>query len=218
MHFKLSSKVGTHLMKGDNNSFISRYFFKYINIQSNDNNVYKISIVTPSFNQGKYIEETIRSVLSQQYPNLEYIIIDGGSQDQTIDIIKKYELSITYWKSESDNGQTCAINKGLKQATGEIIGYLNSDDLYTEKTLEYIANYFLNHPDIDMIYGDNYIIDGNSTIISHEKVKDYNFEKLFFGNYITQPSVFFRQYILNEIGFFDENLHYSMDYEYWIRI
>ena len=105
----------------------------------------KISIVTPSFNQGQFIEETIRSVLDQDYPNLEYLVIDGGSTDQTIDIIRKYETQLSYWESEKDRGQVHAINKGLARATGDIFAYINSDDIYLPGTFATVAKYFDEH-------------------------------------------------------------------------
>ena len=108
----------------------------------------KITIVTPSFNQGQFIEETIRSVLDQNYPNLEYLIIDGGSTDQTIEVIRKYERQLSYWVSEKDRGQVHAINKGLARATGEIFGFLNSDDLYVPGTFEVVGEYFEKHPEL----------------------------------------------------------------------
>lgn len=103
----------------------------------------KISIITPSYNQGQFIEETIQSVIQQSYANVEYIVIDGGSKDNTIDIIKKYESKITYWESKKDKGQSDAINKGLAIATGDIVAWLNSDDMYTENALKRVANIFL---------------------------------------------------------------------------
>src|SRR5438132_9480052 len=114
----------------------------------------KISIVTPSFDQGRFIEETIRSVLDQNYPNLEYLIIDGGSTDQTIDIIRKYEKQLSYWESEKDRGQVHAINKGLARATGGICAFLNSHDVYLPGTLATVAKYFDEHPKAEWICGD----------------------------------------------------------------
>src|SRR5882757_342896 len=113
----------------------------------------RISIITPSYNQAAYIEQTICSVLGQGYSNLEYIIIDGGSTDGSVDIIRKYENRLAYWVSEKDRGQTHAINKGLERATGEIIGYLNSDDYYLDGALAGIADVFGRHPDLDLLHG-----------------------------------------------------------------
>ena len=111
----------------------------------------KISIITPSYNQGQYLEETILSVINQNYPNLEYIIIDGGSTDNSVEIIKKYEKNISYWVSEKDHGQSNAINKGLAIATGDIVAWLNSDDQYCEKSLDIISNTFKQHPEINIV-------------------------------------------------------------------
>jgi glycosyltransferase involved in cell wall biosynthesis len=114
----------------------------------------KISIITPSFNQGKFLEETILSIISQKYPSLEFIIIDGGSTDESVEVIKKYGQHITYWISEKDNGQAEAINKGFEKATGEIITWLNSDDLYEKDALLTIGKMFAESPDVDFIFGD----------------------------------------------------------------
>src|SRR5262249_46923914 len=113
----------------------------------------RITIITPSFNQAQFFEQTIASVLDQNYPNLEYIIIDGGSQDHSVEIIRKYDHRLAYWVSEKDRGQTHAINKGLERATGDIIAYLNSDDFYLAGTLHRVAEYFQQHPDVDLLHG-----------------------------------------------------------------
>ncbi|MDP4268387.1 MAG: glycosyltransferase family 2 protein, partial [Bacteroidota bacterium] len=186
----------------------------------------KISIITPSFNQGKFIEETILSVINQNYPNLEYIIIDGGSTDNTIDIIKKYENKISYWISEKDKGQSDAINKGFKVASGEIIGWLNSDDLYLrpdisrndeKSTLLCVAEAFTKNPEIDLIYGDveNFNDKGETEYYHVNEFEPLDFLKRVS---IHQPSVFWRKKIIEETGYLDENLHYTMDYDLWMRI
>ncbi len=179
----------------------------------------KISIVTPSFNQSRFLEETIKSVVEQSYQNIEYIIIDGGSTDNSCEIIKKYEHKLKYWVSEPDKGQTNAINKGLKLATGDIFFYLNSDDLLLPGTLRYVADYFLNNPDTDCLYGCTIMIDqnGKELLKRHDNPFDYNI--LLYGiNYIQQPSTFWRKKVTERIGLFDEDLHFNMDYEYWIRM
>src|SRR5215207_2503335 len=124
-----------------------------------------ISIVTPSFNQDRYIEETIRSVLSQDYPSIEYMIVDGASSDETVDIIKKYEDKLAYWVSENDKGQTEAINKGFRHAKGDILAWINSDDTYQPGAVAAVVKYLQDHPDVGMVYGDcNYINEsGNVT-------------------------------------------------------
>lgn len=177
-----------------------------------------VSIITPSFNQGRYIEETILSVQNQTYKNIEHIVIDGGSSDQTIDILKKYSSSIS-WISEPDNGQTEAINKGIKISHGEIIAYLNSDDVYLQNTIKYIVDFFDKHPEIDMVYGDIIHINKQSQNIEEIKTGTIELEKyLTCVLYLPQPTVFFRRNIIKKIGYFDEKLQLAMDLDYWVRI
>ncbi|MEW6614766.1 MAG: glycosyltransferase family 2 protein [Thermodesulfobacteriota bacterium] len=180
----------------------------------------KISIVTPSYNQGQFLEETIRSVLLQGYHDLEYIIIDGGSTDNSVEIIRKYEPWLTYWVSEKDNGQSHAINKGWKMSTGEIIAYLNSDDTYKSGSVSYVAKYFQEHPEVDMVYSDIHIIDQQDKIIKPWSRKEFDLEKYItdYNYYIPQQGVFFRSSILEKVGFLDENLHFKMDRDFFIRI
>lgn len=178
----------------------------------------KISIVTPSFNQGEYLEETILSILNQNYPNLEYIIIDGGSNDNSVDIIRKYEDNLKYWISESDSGQTNAINKGLKRITGEIWAYLCSDDTYNDKVLIKVAESFIKNDKIDVLYGNCNWIDEKGRFIRNKKPPFISYERLLKDNYLYQPSMFLSKSILEKHGYFNENLHYGMDYEYWLRI
>ena len=181
----------------------------------------KISIITPSYNQDQFLEETIQSVLSQNYPNIEYIIIDGGSTDNSVDIIKKYEKSLAFWVSEKDNGQTYAINKGLKMCSGDIIAYINSDDIYMVGAFEYIAKFFNENPKYDMVYGDCYIINENSKVIRKKLELDFDYLMgcfIGFGIIIPQPTVFFARAVFEKIGFFNEKYNYAMDAEYWARI
>lgn len=188
----------------------------------------KISIVTPSYNQAQFIERTIMSVLSQNHPDLEYIVIDGGSTDGTVEILKKYSDKII-WKSEKDNGQSDAINKGLKIATGDIVAYLNSDDTYEPGALKKIAEFFQNppagEPDKKWVYGKCKIIDENDkeirkpiTAYKNLLLKNYNYSKLLSENFISQPATFWKRELLNKIGYFNEAEHFCMDYEYWLRI
>ncbi len=178
----------------------------------------RISIVTPSYNQGKYIEETIRSVLLQDYPNLEYIVIDGGSSDSTLQILKKYDRFIR-WISEPDEGQTDAINKGLKMASGEIVAYLNSDDRYEPGTFMRIASFFCQQDDVAMVYGDILHIDEDSHVINTYSPGKIRLEE-YIGCcvYLPQPTVFFRKQVMEEIGFFDTTFNLAMDLDYWMRI
>ncbi|MGB2925474.1 MAG: glycosyltransferase family 2 protein [Limnothrix sp.] len=185
----------------------------------------KISIITPSYQQGQYIEETIQSVLSQNYPNLEYIIVDGGSTDETVSIIKKYADKIAYWVSEKDRGQTHAINKGIRQATGEIIAYLNSDDYYLPGTLLEVGSQFRDDPNIDLLHGKcRYVNEKGDKIGEHlGDIKSFD-EIIDLWNVwwnkrqFVQPEVFWSRNIMKEVGLFNEELYYVMDYEYWSRI
>lgn len=184
----------------------------------------RISIVTPSYNQGQFIEETIRSVLLQGYPNLEYIIIDGGSTDNSVEIIKRYEHYLTYWISESDRGQSHAINKGWEKCTGNYLAWINSDDCYLSDALSNTVKIFLEY-NCDFIYGTTYI--GSSieekTLIEGKGIRDFKLKdllKFFYGvDYIIpSQSVFITKSILKQIGLLDENLHYCMDLDLFIRI
>jgi glycosyltransferase involved in cell wall biosynthesis len=179
----------------------------------------KISIVTPAFNQGRYIEETIRSVLLQGYPNLEYIIIDGGSNDETVDIIKKYEPWITYWISEPDKGQSHAINKGLARCTGDIFNWLNSDDCYTPGALFEVASIFVSKPEILVVSGyENYILDGvGLQEVYQGTFLDKTLEQTIDWCQVGQPSTFFKLSTFQSLGPVPEDLHYIMDSELWLR-
>jgi len=188
----------------------------------------RFSIITPSYNQAQFIERTIKSVLCQNYPNFEYIVMDGGSTDGTVEILKKYSDKII-WKSEKDRGQSDAINKGLKMATGDIVAYLNSDDTYEPDALKKVAEFFQNspagEPDKKWVYGKCRIINENDkeirkpiTAYKNLLLKKYSYAKLLSENFISQPATFWKRKIHAEIGFFDENEHYCMDYEFWLRM
>jgi len=178
----------------------------------------KVSIITPSYNQAEFIERTILSVLDQGYPNIEYIVFDGGSTDDSIDIIKKYQDKIAYWVSEPDRGQTHAINKGFKRATGEICAWLNSDDLYMENAVSSAVNYFLKYPEVDLLYSHCLNIDENDGIINLRICKDYNRESFIsYPSLISQPATFWRKSLFEKIGYLEENYDYVMDLEFWLR-
>jgi glycosyltransferase involved in cell wall biosynthesis len=179
----------------------------------------KISIVTPSFNQGKYIEETIRSVLLQNYPNLEYIIIDGGSTDETLAIIKKYEPWITYWISEPDRGQSHAINKGLEKCTGEIFNWLNSDDWYMPGSLFEVAKVFMENGNVQFVSGlENHIDpEGKVSLYSGTFTRPFIEETIEFCE-VSQPSTFFRLDAIKKVNGVSEDLHYIMDGEMWVQL
>jgi len=177
----------------------------------------KITIITPSFNQGKYIERTIKSVLSQNVSELEYLIFDGGSTDETMDVIKAFGESVK-WVSEKDFGQADAVNKGLKNARGEIIGWLNSDDIYYPNALNTVIDFFNENKDIDIIYGMADHIDENDNVIEPYYTQQWDYELLKNVCFICQPAVFFRRSIINKYGLLNIKLRYCMDYEYWLRI
>lgn len=177
----------------------------------------KISIITPSLNQGHFIEETICSVLDQRYPNLEYIIIDGSSTDNTVEVIKKYEKHLTYWVSEKDSGQSDAINKGIQKATGEIVNWLNSDDYYEPGALMKVGEAFKNpgtnvYCGISRIFGgDKEYFSAGTDIYAGDLAKTIGWAR------IDQPETFFRKSVWYELGDLDLQFHYLMDREFWIR-
>ncbi len=174
-----------------------------------------ISIVTPSYNQGQYLEETIRSVLDQNYPNLEYIVIDGGSSDNSVEIIKKYAHRLKYWVSEKDKGQTDAINKGIGKCTGEIFGYINSDDLLLPGSLDRVAKCWTENTSWLVGWCKYLETDGDwpYMVRSMQRKADW-----FLDNPIPQQSSFFARKYFDQIGLFREDLHYCFDYEYWMRL
>lgn len=177
-----------------------------------------ISIVTPSYNQADFLEETIRSVLLQSYPNLEYIIIDGGSTDGSVEIIRKYEPYLAYWVSESDRGQSDALNKGFKRATGDLIGWQNSDDTYQPHAFEYVAKTYLSHPEADVIYGLVNHIDRESQFITEYPVQPATIENMIPYSAVTNHSVFYTDKIFKEGNFIDINLKHCMDQEFILRL
>lgn len=177
-----------------------------------------ISVVTPSLNQGQFIEETIRSVLLQGYPNLEYIIIDGGSKDGSVEIIRKYERWLSYWVSEPDRGQSHAINKGFKKASGELAAWLNSDDLYLPKAFKYGAEILMKYPAAGMIYGGMDFIDGNGKFLKKFNSEQFDLIRQLYTNMVPQPATFFRSEIFKTVGFLDETFHYRFDNDFFIRI
>ena len=178
----------------------------------------KISIITPSFNQGLYLEQTILSVLNQNYPNLEYIIIDGGSSDNSIEIIKKYEQHLTYWISEKDKGQSDAINKGLKKITGDIFNWLNSDDYYEPNTLQKVAHAF-SSPEINIVSGTGRLFQGDTTTGYTRGVDVYghNLAKTIGLLRMDQPETFYRTSVLKKIGQLNTEFHYLMDRDWWLK-
>ncbi len=202
-----------------NNDNLGFPFTEYIPPQYVGENLPKISIITPSYNQGQFIEQTIRSVLLQGYPNLEYIIIDGGSTDNTVEIIKKYEKWITYWVSEPDNGQSHAINKGLAKVTGEVFNWLNSDDYYLPNALLNIGQFFLKQPKTNVLCGyERHLLSNNAFKVQLFTTPILSTaEQMIAYNHIAQPPTFFRVSVIQELGFLNEQLHFCMDADLWIR-
>lgn len=182
----------------------------------------RISIVTPSFNQGQFLEETIRSVLLQGYPDLEYTIIDGGSTDASTEILKKYEPWLTYWVSEPDRGQSHAINKGVSRSTGGIVAWLNSDDTYLPNCLLAVAKMLASNSRVKeaILYGDCEVVDGSGAFLYKAPLEKFNRNKLiqYWREYfIPQPSVFIPGHIFRT-NLLNESLHYVMDWELWLRL
>ncbi|MFO7971599.1 MAG: glycosyltransferase family 2 protein [Desulfobacterales bacterium] len=178
-----------------------------------------VSIVTPSYNQGEFIEETILSVKNQGYSNLEHIIVDGGSEDGTLEVLKKYEDTYNMrWISEEDEGHSDAVNKGFNMARGEIIGWLNSDDVYTNTSvLRSVVKTFCQHPDVDVVYGDELSINEDSTILRVQCSPRFSYHRLLQWCFLDQPAVFFRKRV-TQAHHLDVRLKVAIDYEYWLRI
>ncbi len=184
----------------------------------------KISIITPSFNQVQFIERTILSVLNQTYKDIEYIIMDGGSTDGTLEILKKYSKQII-WSSEKDNGQSEAINKGLRLATGEIVAFLNSDDTYELGAILEVVDFFHKNETKKWVYGKCKIINKNDqeirkpiTLYKNLLLKKYSYGKLLSENFISQPATFWKRELHQDIGYLNEAEHFCMDYDFWLRI
>lgn len=177
----------------------------------------RVSVVTPSYNQGPFIEETIRSVLLQGYPDLEYIVIDGGSTDKSVEIIKKYEPWLAYWTSEPDRGQSQAINKGLSRGKGQVVAYLNSDDIYLCGAMQQAVMYIMDQKEADIVYGDCRIINDESHTVSVWRSRPFDLFVELCQDFIYQPTVLMKRRVLEVVGCFDEELHYAMDVDYWLK-
>lgn len=181
----------------------------------------RISVITPSYNQGEFLEQTIRSVLLQGYPNLEYIIIDGGSSDNSVEIIKKYEQYLTHWISEPDRGQSHAINKGFEKSSGQIMCWLNSDDYYLPGTLQFVAEHLADNSGAFALIGHCYVVytDGRPPLIAKGRYENrQQLLRYWTGYQMHQPSIFWRREVYKKVGFLDESQHYIMDFDYWTRI
>ncbi|RJP84291.1 MAG: glycosyltransferase [Desulfobacteraceae bacterium] len=177
-----------------------------------------ISIVTPSYRQADFIERTIQSLFQQQYPRLEYIVQDGGSSDGTVDILKKYEDQLVRWASEKDGGQSDALNTGFGYATGDIMAYLNSDDMLLPGVLHYVARYFAAHPEIDVVYGHRVLIDEYDQEIGRWVMPPHDDEVLSWADYIPQETMFWRRGIWEKAGgLIDKNFKFAMDWDLILR-
>jgi glycosyltransferase involved in cell wall biosynthesis len=178
----------------------------------------KLSFITPSFNQGQYIEQTILSVLSQGYPNLEYIIMDGGSTDYSVEIIKKHEENITYWHSKKDNGQAAAINEGFARATGDILCWLNSDDAYMPGIFNKIIKEFKSLRNAELVFGNClHFNDKNKKTRGSDVVKRHQQFELSLCDYIIQPSTFFTKVAWQKAGSLNESLTFTFDWDWFIK-
>ena len=178
-----------------------------------------VSIITPSFNQARYLEATIQSVLEQDYPHIEYIIIDGGSSDGSVDVIKKYAGRLAWWVSEQDKGQTDAINKGFNRASGEILAWLNSDDTYNPGAVSAAVKYLTENPDVAMVYADCNYINEQGAVIGKFNSAQTDHRRLREGYvHIPQQTMFFRANYWQELGPLDPSFYFAMDYDLWTRI
>jgi len=177
-----------------------------------------VSIITPSFNQAAYLEQTILSVLEQDYPHIEYLVIDGASTDNSVDIIKKYSNRLAYWVSEKDKGQADAINKGFAHATGDIIAWLNSDDYYLSGTISAATKIFEEHPEVVLAYGNMLAVDEHGKTFNTLNYKQLTLEDLLCFQIIGQPAVFFRRSALQAAGGLDPSFHFMLDHHLWIRL
>jgi glycosyltransferase involved in cell wall biosynthesis len=177
-----------------------------------------VSIITPSFNQANYLEMTIQSVLDQDYPFIEYLVVDGNSTDGSLEIIKRFQKRIDWWVSEADHGQAEAINKGLSRAKGKIIAWLNSDDYYLPGAVGKAVNAFSQNPDSAFIYGDVVAVNAAGEQLNHMRYRQMELIDLMKFNIIGQSSVFFNASVLKKTGLMDPSYHYLLDHQLWLRL
>ncbi|MGD0576302.1 MAG: glycosyltransferase family 2 protein [Anaerolineales bacterium] len=180
-------------------------------------NLPRISIVTPSFNQVQYLPDCLHSVLAQDYPNLEYLVIDGGSTDGSLEILKKLEDRLAYWVSEPDQGQAQAVNKGWARASGEVLGWVNSDDLLTPGALARVSASYLAHPRAALIFGDVQEINAAGRLVRTKRMAGFDLRSLILGKNMGQPGVFVSRRAYSKLGGLDESLHYALDFDFFLR-
>ena len=178
-----------------------------------------VTIVTPSYNQAAYLEKTILSVLNQDYPNIEYIIMDGGSDDGSSDIIRRYQDRLAYWESVKDKGQTDAINKGFSHANGEVLAWLNSDDILYPRAVSEAVSFLTKHPECGLVYGNSDFIDADGKVIGRFNAKQTDYRKLTQGYvHIPQQAAFWRADLWKQVGPLDDSIYFAMDYDLWLRL
>ncbi len=178
----------------------------------------KVSVITPSYQQAAFLARTIQSVLGQNYPDLEYLVVDGGSTDSSRAIIEKYAGQLAWWVSEPDGGQAEAINKGFRRATGEIVAWLNSDDMYAPGAIQAAVDYFTAHPEIGLVYGDALSFDETGHPLNDLTFAPWGLADLAAFNIICQPAVFMRRDVLAQTGLLDDSYHMLLDHHLWLRI
>jgi glycosyltransferase involved in cell wall biosynthesis len=177
-----------------------------------------ISIVTPSYNQAPFLEKTIRSVLEQDYPNLEYLIADGGSTDGSVEIIQKFSHKLAWWVSEKDSGQAEAINKGLHRARGEFVAWVNSDDFYEPGAVAEAVTALQQNPDVAFVFGKVKVVDPSQRVLNNLSYGDWSLRDLMAFRIIGQPAVFIRKSVLDQVGLLDTSFHFLLDHQLWLRL
>lgn len=178
-----------------------------------------VTIVTPSYNQVEYLARTMDSVLAQDYPNIEYIVIDGGSTDGSVELLEQYADRLAYWVSEPDRGQTEAINKGFARANGEIMAWINSDDTYQPGAVSAAVDYLMQHPEVGLVYGEANFIDEHDQVIGRFPAAQTDYQRLRQGYvHVPQQASFWRTAVWQQVGPLDDSLYFAMDYYLWVRI
>ncbi len=177
-----------------------------------------ISIITPSYNQAAFLEQTLNSVLKQKYRPVEYLVVDGASADGSVEIIRRYAKNLAWWVSEMDSGQACAINKGFARAKGEIVAWLNSDDYYLPDTLASVARLFEQNPKVGLVYGDVLSVNAAGEPIYVQRFRPYTLDDLMTFKIISQPAVFMRRSVLEKAGYLDDDYHLLLDHHLWLRM